>query len=250
MKFLTLSRVALRSFMLQAAYNYKSLQGLGMLYAMFPALKELYGKDEDALTESGRRYSGVFNTHPYMAPAIMGAMIHLEETGRDEDWSGEKIDSMKTSLMSAFAGLGDAFFWNALKPAAAIIGLLGAVSSLWLGPFLYLFFYNLPHLACRFLGFSAGYRLGIQVIFFFDKFQIPRQVYRIRFFICGFLGLFMAVLATVFAPPDWPFSIRIILGLGACPAVCVFAVLMKKGVRAEFIIYVMAAAVFAGYSFL
>ncbi|MBE9487104.1 MAG: PTS system mannose/fructose/sorbose family transporter subunit IID, partial [Chloroflexi bacterium] len=52
-----------RLLLLQGSWNFERLQGLGFFYALLPALKKLYRRNQ--LVTIGREYLGYFNTHPY-----------------------------------------------------------------------------------------------------------------------------------------------------------------------------------------
>ena len=72
-----LLRTFLRSLVLQASWNFERLQSLGALYVLAPAL-QLYYQGSDRVV-AFKRYLGYFNTHPYLAPAVLGAILNLEE---------------------------------------------------------------------------------------------------------------------------------------------------------------------------
>ena len=65
----TLLRVFGRSLFLQASWNPQGMQNLGLAYALFPALKDLY-PDPERQMAAVRRHLAFFNTQPCMAAAI------------------------------------------------------------------------------------------------------------------------------------------------------------------------------------
>src|SRR4051812_10060235 len=73
-----LLRVFFRSLFLQASWNPQGMQNLGLAYAVYPALQALY---PDAEQQAGavRRHLLFFNTHPYVAAAILGGVLYHEE---------------------------------------------------------------------------------------------------------------------------------------------------------------------------
>ncbi len=73
-----LLRVFLRSLFLQASWNPKGMQNLGLVYALYPALEVLY-PDPEARGEAVQRHLTFFNTHPYVAAAIVGGVLYHEE---------------------------------------------------------------------------------------------------------------------------------------------------------------------------
>ena len=67
MKFSIQLSLFLRSFFLQAGWNYMKYQNLGLTFTMLPFLKNEYKNDKDALPSVLQRYLENFNTHPVMA---------------------------------------------------------------------------------------------------------------------------------------------------------------------------------------
>src|SRR5262249_21391788 len=69
------ARVLLRSLLLQASWNPKGMQNLGLVYALYPALERLY-PDPEKRREAVQRHLSFFNTHPYVAAAIVGGVLY------------------------------------------------------------------------------------------------------------------------------------------------------------------------------
>ncbi len=153
-------QVALRSALLQGAWNYDRMQNLGWAYCVEPALKRLYA-DPAQLRAALKRHLELFNTHPYMAGYILGAALKVESEVAAGLAPAERVSELKGSLAPALAALGDSFFWAGLRPAAAVLG----VAWLWLAPhplhlaapLVFLAAYNLPGLWLRFSGVEAGW---------------------------------------------------------------------------------------------
>ena len=70
--------VFLRTFFLQALWNFERLQNIGFLYILYPVLKKLYPKQEDR-KEVLLRHLGFFNTNPYMVNIIVAMVINCEK---------------------------------------------------------------------------------------------------------------------------------------------------------------------------
>jgi mannose/fructose/N-acetylgalactosamine-specific phosphotransferase system component IID len=141
-----------RSFFIQGAWNFKGMQNVGFVYSMLPGLKALTG---DGLEKAAGRYVRFFNTHPYMAPTIMGVMLNLEEQG-----DTGTADKLKQALSSALAAIGDSFFWATLKPIIALLFLLTVMFDQAWGIALVLITYNALHVWTMIWGFGHGYRNG------------------------------------------------------------------------------------------
>ena len=65
--------VFLRSFFLQAGWNFMKYQNLGLTFVMLPFLKKLYNNDKEELSAVVKRYLETFNTQPIMASFCFGA---------------------------------------------------------------------------------------------------------------------------------------------------------------------------------
>jgi PTS system mannose-specific IID component len=172
---LTLLRVLWRSLFLQASWNPHGMQNLGFAYAMEPALRELY-PDPAARARAVERHLEFFNCHPYLAAAILGGAVRLEEEVARGAAEPRGVSAFKSALASPFAALGDGFFWLALRPAAA---LTAAVTEPYLGLWcvaLFLAIYDGIHLAVRAWLFFAGYRRGEGIVAAVSHVHFPRII--------------------------------------------------------------------------
>ncbi len=157
-----------RLLMLQACWSYDGMQGFGLAFAMEPWLRRLYGPDA---RRELMRYDGYFNTNPFMAPLAVGMLCGLEEDairadGARRDALLKRADALKNAVACAMAGVGDAFFWGALRPACAALSLFAALVAwpysrrlaLALMPLVYLAAHNAPTLFLRWNGLRWGYQ--------------------------------------------------------------------------------------------
>jgi PTS system mannose-specific IID component len=159
----TLLRVFWRSLFLQASWNARGMQNLGFAAAIEPALVELY-PDREKRAEAARRHLEFFNCHPYMAAAILGGCVQLEERVAAGKLEALDVSHFKRALGPPFAALGDGFFWLALRPTAA---LAAAVTVPWLGlksVIVFLGLYNSMHVVARIWMFKAGYRNAEDIV--------------------------------------------------------------------------------------
>ena len=158
----TLARAFFRSLFLQAAWNPRGMQNVGFADAIAPALEELY-PDPAERAKAAARHLEFFNCHPYLAAAILGGAIRLEERVAAGEAPPESVSRFKTTL-PPFAALGDGFFWLALRPVAA---LAAAVTEPFLGlgcVLVFLGLYNAVHLPVRVWLFATGYSRGEGVV--------------------------------------------------------------------------------------
>ena len=155
------ARTLLRSLLLQASWNFEHLQGLGVLYVLAPALRFLY-RDRD-LGEAFGRHTEYFNTHPYLAPAVLGATLRLEICRAQGEEPPYAVGDFKTMLASPCAAMGDALFWGGLRPLAAVAALYFALQGRLWAPLVLLGIFNLPHLYCRWRGLQLGLARGAEI---------------------------------------------------------------------------------------
>jgi PTS system mannose-specific IID component len=159
----TLLRVFWRSLFLQAAWNPRGMQNVGFADAIAPALEELY-PDPAERARATARHLEFFNCHPYLAAAILGGAVRLEERVAAGELPPESVSGFKTTLGPPFAALGDGFFWLALRPTAA---LAAAATEPFLGlgcVAVFLGLYNSVHLWARIWLFATGYSRGESVV--------------------------------------------------------------------------------------
>ncbi len=154
-----LVRVLLRAFLIQASWSFDRMQTLGFAYAMLPALRKLY-PDDNELTSRINLHLEYFNTQPYFASFILGAVVRLEEeraSGRNRD---ADVRGLKAVLMASLGAVGDSFFWGALKPFAVAAAAAVFFAGLWWAPLVFLVTYNIWHVGLRawllFLGYESG----------------------------------------------------------------------------------------------
>jgi PTS system mannose-specific IID component len=156
--------MALRSSLLQATWNYERQQGLGWAWSLAPALERIY--PDDALRrERLIEHTAYFNTQPTMASLVLGAVAGLEEqraASGTPDATG--VARIKNVLGSTLAAIGDRLFWFSLRPFAACLGVLLALTGAWAGAVALWLCYNLVHQTVRFLGVGWGYRAGPGVL--------------------------------------------------------------------------------------
>jgi mannose PTS system EIID component len=192
-----LLRVFLRSLFLQASWNPQGMQNLGLAYAVFPALARLY-PEKPAQEAAVRRHLVFFNTHPYVAAAIVGGVLfHEQRIARGEE-SPDKVVAFKAALMGPLAALGDGFFWLSLKPAVgALCAALVPVLEVW-AAVLFLVLYNLVHLTLRARLYWLGLTLGDRLVEAVARANLPTRGARLRAVAAACSGGLSAWLAVTF----------------------------------------------------
>ena len=164
-------RIFLRSLCWQASWNFARMQCLGLAYAIYPLLEKLYAKNPEHLAQRSRRYLVCFNTNPYFAAAILGFLVHMESQGEE---MGDQGLALSGSLAGLYGAVGDAFFWNGLKPmvSALAVMLFFLKPSLWVLIFLFTA-YNFIHLGMRYTIYVHGLHRGIGVIETINHWRLP-----------------------------------------------------------------------------
>ncbi len=152
-----------RLFFLQNSRNDRTIDGLGFFHILSPIFRDL-AEDDGELKDMTGRHLGYFNANPILASYIVGVVMNLEMKKKaGEDISAERIERVKNTLSSVLTARGDYFFEVILVPFALTIGSIFAIYSSYIGPVIFLAFYNLYHLQSRIGGFRAGLFLGEDV---------------------------------------------------------------------------------------
>jgi PTS system mannose-specific IID component len=168
-----------RTLLIMSGFNPRTMQGLGCAYALSPALEALHDDAADR-EEALRRHLGLFNTHPYFSAAIVGALVRLEERVASGMSPPERVAQLREALCAPLAAIGDAFFWNALRPACALVAILvSPVVGPWAVP-LFLVLYNAVHLSTRVWLFASGYRHAEGVVSVIGRARFPVRTLWLR----------------------------------------------------------------------
>lgn len=112
-----------RSFLVQAVWNYRGMQHLGLLWAQLHEGE--HASDPDGQLERGLEF---YNAHPYYVGVLLGAGARLEEDGQ-----GENLSRLKSAAITPLGAVGDRLFWAALKPLSGVLACLALLTGWWLG---------------------------------------------------------------------------------------------------------------------
>lgn len=96
------------NFMACNIFNYESQMGPAIAWAMAPVLRKIYKNDEEYKAALNNHFN-YFNSTTAMSSVILGATLAIEE--KDGIEAKETVQSLKTSLMGPFAGVGDTLIW-------------------------------------------------------------------------------------------------------------------------------------------
>jgi PTS system mannose-specific IID component len=181
----------LRQFHLQVLWNFERYLSYGVTFFLLPVLKKVY-RDGGDRAQAMTRHLEYFNTHPYMASFVLGAILKMEEEKQSlppdqQKQKEEEISALKVGMMGPIAAMGDNLFWATIRPYCALIAVTLVLShsfqiqgQFWIIPLLFLSVYNIGHVGLRFVGFMQGYRLGDQVVLSLRKYGFQETIRGLR----------------------------------------------------------------------
>jgi PTS system mannose-specific IID component len=151
----------LRTFVLQASFNFDRMVGIGWAWAAEPILRTLPGgRGGEAYQGAMRRATRFFNAHPYLAGMAVGAVARAELEGLPP----EKVERLRQALVGPLGSVGDKLIWAGVMPASVGLGLLvAALVSPVAGAVVFLVGYNAVHLPLRWWALREGWRRGTDV---------------------------------------------------------------------------------------
>jgi PTS system mannose-specific IID component len=234
-----LARCFLRSLLLQSAWNVQGMQNLGFSYAIWPVLAALY-PDPEARKAAVARHLEPFNTHPYMAEAILGGAIHHELRIAAGHADPAQVGAFKRALAGPLAGLGDTFFWASWRPAMGALGvLLLPILGGWAIP-VFLLLYNAVHLSVRLYLFRSGVGLGDAVLGALGPLRLAERAAMVKALAAAAAGL--ALVAWVGTQAHaLGYSVSLVT-VGVAAGAGVLVVLLRAGVNPYLVAGVAAGA--------
>jgi PTS system mannose-specific IID component len=191
--------ILVRLLAVQGAWNYETLMGNGIAFAMEPGLRLLPGGgDGEPFRAAMARHAAYFNAHPYLAGVAVGALVRAELEGEDVG----RIERFRTACCGPLGSVGDRLVWAGWLPACSLValGVFGAGGSPLAVVLTFIVLYNLGHLGLRLWGLHAGYRDGLKVANALGNPLLrngPAAVARIAAFTAGLV---------------WPFAMRGMVG--------------------------------------
>lgn len=190
-------RMFLRSFLVQASWNFNRMQNLGFFFVLFPALRRRFAGRPADLAAASLRHLQFFNTHPYYAGLVAGTVACEEAVGASE----EVVSGIKRSLMCSLGGIGDEFFWAHLKPLCALAALAAAGAAVLVGagaawaPAALLLLYNVPHVAARWWGVRTALSSGREIVSILQTRRLTRWIAPAALGIAALSGFTVVVLS-------------------------------------------------------
>jgi mannose/fructose/N-acetylgalactosamine-specific phosphotransferase system component IID len=226
-----------RSLLLQGSWNYRTMVGTGMGFALLPVLRRLHERGP-ALDEAVARQSAPFNAHPYLAELALGGLVRLETDGAD----AETIRRFRSAVGAPLGALGDRVVWAIWLPLTALLALVVFELGLpaWAAAVVFLLTYNTVHLALRWWGFHAGLDEGTQVAARLRTLGLVQKARRAEAYLVVLAGLLAGLLLTGpggFGGAPWPWR------AGAGGALVAGLLLGARAWRPTALLVVLAVAV-------
>lgn len=151
----------LRSFAVQGSWNYRTMIGGGIAYALLPLLQRIHAGDPVALREAVERHASAFNAHPYLSPLAIGAFARLEHDGHDS----ETIERFRSAVRGPLGALGDQAVWAGWRPFCTLLAVVAFCLGLdaRLAALAFVIVYNAAHVGLRVWGMRAGWAHGLDL---------------------------------------------------------------------------------------
>jgi PTS system mannose-specific IID component len=160
----------MRSFFLQALWNFERMQNVGFIYILMPFLDKVY-LDKNSKQEALMRHTGYFNTHPYMATLLFAIVANLEKERSVSKDDSFDTDGIKNQMAGPLAAIGDPLFFGMLRPLVACFSIL--IMLLFMKftdqnfqryaifvPIIFIVVYNIFHITCRSWLMFIGFKLS------------------------------------------------------------------------------------------
>lgn len=180
-----------RLFFLQVVWNFERYLSYGVAFTLFPVLKKLYPVPEER-SQALTRHLEYFNTHPYMASFVLGAVVRMEEEKQllpksKQKQKEEEISALKVGMMGPIAAMGDNLFWATIRPYVGLIAATLVLShafqvkgQYWIIPLLFVVVFNVAHVGLRLMAFIQGYGKSDQVVLMLRKFGFQEAIRGLR----------------------------------------------------------------------
>ncbi|MDR2386400.1 MAG: PTS system mannose/fructose/sorbose family transporter subunit IID [Deltaproteobacteria bacterium] len=210
-----LTKVALKTFILETLWSSSNQQSVGLLTIIDEPLKIIYADKPEALKKARLRNIHYFNTNPIASGLVIGALLRHEEVQAAADQELDGQNNIIQALSSALAAEGDSLFWKSWLPlccltAALLFTLTGFIWAPLLIPILFCAF----AWPVRFWGVFKGYAMGFDVYKVYKLSHGERIIKAIQWIWLLLLSVLTSLaILKVFTPPNQPsrFSVPWIL---------------------------------------
>jgi len=219
-----------RSFLIQAAWNYQTLLGMGFCFCVIPLARRLC-KTQRERSEFLKRHLVFFNSHPYFATYCLGAVTKLEEEAADNpNPDTGVISQLKDGLTGPLGSQGDQMFWSYIKPISLTVGMCFGLLLGWIAVPLFLIIYNIPHLYVRIKGWRQSYRMGFDIVYVLAKKHVGKIDHVLSIIGLSLSGVLIAIAS------HWSIQQNTAVFVSFLVSVLVSAVLLKLKQSAKVIL--------------
>ncbi|MCK5482593.1 MAG: PTS system mannose/fructose/sorbose family transporter subunit IID [Gemmatimonadetes bacterium] len=226
-----------RTFAIQGSWNYSTMVGAGIAYAVLPLLRRIHAGDPVRLRESVERSMRPFNGHPYLCAMAVAALGRLEQDEVDP----QTIEKFRTALRGPLGTVGDRAVWGQWRPICVLAGtlsfLLGA-SAGW-SAVAFLVLYNAGHVAVRVWAYVKGWQAGLEVGRLLKGAWLERwaeRLWPVNILLTGGVALVLA--DVVVSQSTVPLASVALLGMGAIGALLAFRFPRQGGRAAAFLLVI------------
>lgn len=141
-------------------YNFETQQAPSVAFSMRKALRKIYKDDKEYIEAMDNHYK-YFNANPLMANVILGATLAMEENEGIK--ANNAVQSLKTSLMGPFSGVGDSIFWILIPTIMGSIAGYMAVQGNATGAVIWMILQAIFYFLKVWL-FKTGYNSGTKLV--------------------------------------------------------------------------------------
>ncbi|HWQ77551.1 MAG TPA: PTS system mannose/fructose/sorbose family transporter subunit IID [Anaerovoracaceae bacterium] len=142
----------------------ETMLGMSFAQSMAPVIDELYDSKEDKVAAL-KRHLTLFNTEQQVGSICNGIVCGLEEANANKECTPELISSVKVALIGPTSAIGDSLWVATIIPILLTICLSisqASVSTLWLGPVIYMIIYPIGTAILSWNLFKLGYKSGLE----------------------------------------------------------------------------------------
>lgn len=141
-------------------YNFETQQAPSVAFSMRKALRKIYKDDKEYIEAMDNHYK-YFNANPLMANVILGATLAMEENEGIK--AKNAVQSLKTSFMGPFSGVGDSIFWILIPTIMGSIAGYMAVQGNATGAVIWMILQAIFYFLKVWL-FKTGYNSGTKLV--------------------------------------------------------------------------------------
>jgi mannose/fructose/N-acetylgalactosamine-specific phosphotransferase system component IID len=233
-------KMFIRTFFIQALWNYERLQNVGFVFVLKPFLDKIC-LNEDRRKAALLRHMGYCNTHPYMVGLVIAIVANIENKMADGSCKEEiqEIDEVKMALYGPLSAIGDSFFGVTLRSAVSFVSVFMLIFIVKilnnrfqkynvLIPLVFIVLYNVVHITVRYCLMFLGFRFGKKSICMLQQFKFILTFVR-------YSGLAIALMALVLYL--YLLLVTKAYDVFACGVIFIFSIIVSRKFGVTFLFY-------------